>query len=72
MTGCGCDRDRVYLIDYGHAEIYRCGVRDEVQQYGDYGHIAYRKNAAVAHEGTIAFTSIDAHDGVSECTFTLV
>ena len=47
---------QVYLVDYGLA--YRFNPRGE--------HKEYKEDPRRQHEGTIEFTSIDAHQGVSE------
>ena len=46
--------ERVYLVDYGLAYRYS----------PDGKHKQYEKDPRKAHDGTIEFTSIDAHDGV--------
>ncbi|XP_043992418.1 serine/threonine-protein kinase VRK1-like isoform X1 [Gambusia affinis] len=49
------DQDQVYLADYGLAYRY---APDGV-------HKEYRKNPKRAHNGTIEYTSLDAHNGVA-------
>ena len=46
---------QVYLVDYGLA--YRYGPESE--------HKEYKEDPRRCHDGTIEFTSIDAHKGVS-------
>ncbi len=46
--------ERVYLVDYGLAYRYA----------PEGSHKEYKKDPRKAHDGTIEFTSIDAHDGV--------
>ncbi|XP_041828777.1 serine/threonine-protein kinase VRK1 [Melanotaenia boesemani] len=51
------DPDQVYLVDYGLAYRYAPdGVLKE-----------YKEDPKKCHDGTIEFTSIDAHKGVSAC-----
>lgn len=47
---------QVYLVDYGLAYRYRIDGRPK----------AYKEDPRRTHDGTLAFTSIDAHKGVSE------
>eukprot|EP00051_Salpingoeca_urceolata_P016080 m.212086 g.212086 ORF g.212086 m.212086 type:complete len:489 (-) comp18583_c0_seq6:35-1501(-) len=49
------DKERVYLIDFGIACSYH-------QPSGD--HIAYDEDPRRRHDGTLEFTSVDAHRGV--------
>lgn len=56
LTGLGREADRVYLVDYGLA--YRFSP--------DGNHKEYKEDPKKAHDGTIEFTSIDAHKGVSK------
>ena len=51
----GKTQDRVYLVDYGLATKYSV----------DGIHRAYKEEPKKAHDGTIEFTSTDAHLGVS-------
>ena len=48
---------QVYLVDYGLA----CRYRPQQQ------HKEYKEDPRRKHDGTLEFTSIDAHKGVSEC-----
>lgn len=57
MTGYKRDQaHRVYLVDYGLAFRYNA----------DGQHVEYQEDPRKAHDGTIEFTSIDAHNGVRE------
>ena len=56
LTGLGCEDDRVYLVDYGLAYRY-CPEGH---------HKEYLPDPRKTHDGTVEYTSIDAHDGVSE------
>jgi len=47
---------QVYLVDYGLATHYIC----------DGKHRAYKEDPRKAHDGTIEFTSRDAHKGVGK------
>ena len=60
LTGFGAGRvHEVYLVDYGLAYRYN----------PDGEHKQYKEDPRKAHDGTIEFTSIDAHKGVSKhCT----
>ena len=60
LTGFGPGRSHeVYLVDYGLAYRYN----------PDGKHKDYKEDPRKAHDGTIEFTSIDAHKGVSKsCT----
>ena len=58
LTGHEQNPDRVYLVDYGLAYRFNPDGR----------HCEYKKDPRRAHDGTVEFTSIDAHDGVSEYT----
>ena len=51
---------QVYLVDYGLAYRYR----------PDGQHKEYKEDPRSQHDGTLAFTSIDAHKGVSEFSYT--
>ena len=53
---------QVYLVDYGLAYRYR----------PDGQHKEYKEDPRSQHDGTLAFTSIDAHKGVSEFSYTTV
>lgn len=46
-------------MDYGLAYRYRVDGRPK----------AYKEDPRRKHDGTLEFTSIDAHKGVSECTY---
>ena len=48
---------KVYLVDYGLASSY---------DMADGQHKVYKEDRKRQHEGTVAFTSIDAHKGVCE------
>ena len=50
--------DRVYLVDYGLAYRY-CP---------DGAHKEYKEDPKRCHDGTLEFTSIDAHNGVGMST----
>ena len=50
--------DRVYLLDYGLASRYKPNGN----------HIPYKEDPRKAHDGTIEYTSIDAHKGIFEAT----
>lgn len=56
LTGLGSQGHCVYLVDYGLASRY-CPEGK---------HREYKKDPRRAHDGTLEFTSIDAHDGVSK------
>ena len=57
MTGFGEEQaHKVLLVDYGLAYRY-CPDGDHKQ---------YKEDPRKAHDGTIEFTSIDAHKGVSK------
>ena len=57
LTGFGAGRGHeVYLVDYGLAYRYN----------PDGKHKDYKEDPRKAHDGTIEFTSIDAHKGVSK------
>ena len=47
----------MYLVDYGLAQRYT----------SDGKHRSYDEDKRRAHDGTVEFTSRDAHKGVSEC-----
>ncbi len=47
---------QVYLVDYGLAYRYICEGK----------HKEYKADPKCSHDGTIEFTSIDAHDGASK------
>lgn len=47
---------QVYLVDYGLAYRYRIDGRPK----------PYKEDPRRTHDGTLEFTSIDAHKGVSE------
>ena len=49
----------VYLVDFGLSRRFLF----------DGGHQDYRPDPKCAHDGTLEFTSIDAHDGASECAY---
>jgi vaccinia related kinase len=49
--------NEVYLVDYGLAFRYR--VADK--------HTDYKEDPRKVHDGTIEFTSCDAHKGVCKC-----
>ena len=56
---CAISNLQVYLVDYGLAYRYRPqGQQKE-----------YKEDPRRKHDGTLEFTSIDAHKGVSECIF---
>lgn len=55
LTGCGKEEAHVYLVDYGLA--YRFNPGDK--------HVEYNPDPRRAHDGTVEFTSIDAHNGAS-------
>lgn len=59
LTGLGCEEDHVYLVDYGLAYRYRPEGK----------HKEYLADPRRAHDGTVEYTSIDAHDGVSEWNY---
>ncbi len=50
---------QVYLVDYGLANRYS----------NDGEHKKYSEDPKRKHDGTIEFTSIDAHKGVSKCNY---
>ena len=52
---------QVYLVDYGLATKYQ----------PDGKHKEYKEDPRKAHDGTIEFTSTDAHKGVSKYIFTV-
>lgn len=54
LTGMGLDASRVYLVDYGLAFRFN----------PDGSHKEYAEDPRRAHDGTVEFTSIDAHNGV--------
>ena len=55
LTGCdSAHQHKVVLVDYGLAYRYRTGQQ----------HKAYKEDPKTAHDGTVEFTSIDAHKGV--------
>ena len=47
---------QVYLVDYGLAAHYTC----------DGQHRVYKENPCKAHDGTLEFTSHDAHNGAGK------
>ena len=47
----------MYLVDFGLATKYSFSGE----------HKEYKEDPRKAHDGTIEFTSIDAHKGVGEC-----
>lgn len=49
------DSDKVYLVDFGLAAKYQ----------SDGTHRPYKEDPRKAHDGTVEFTSIDAHKGVA-------
>lgn len=51
------------MVDYGLAYRYLSDGKD---------HREYCPNPRRAHDGTIDYTSIDAHDGASECRNILI
>ena len=53
---------QVYLVDYGLA----CRFRPEGR------HREYKEDPRRQHDGTLEFTSIDAHKGVSEYVYRIV
>jgi vaccinia related kinase len=62
LTGFGSGRaHEVYLVDYGLA--YRYSPEGK--------HKEYKEDPRKAHDGTIEFTSIDAHKGVSKSWYRL-
>lgn len=54
LLGCGKEEDRVYLLDYGLACRY-------VDNLGE--HKEYNPDQRKAHDGTLEYTSRDAHIG---------
>ena len=53
------NENNIYLIDYGFVNRFS---RDDVQ-------VNYKQNPNARHNGTIEYTSRDAHNGVCTCKF---
>ena len=53
----------MYLVDYGLATKYMTGSGE---------HKEYKENPKKAHDGTIEFTSTDAHKGVCKFLFSIL